>query len=68
LEKKSEDMHIRMEPNLHDFICDVADQVELPPSTAARVMLRDWQRFGSRGATEVIQQLRRNGEMPTDNE
>ncbi|WP_152664008.1 hypothetical protein [Sphingomonas sp. SRS2] len=57
MEKKSEDMHIRMEMNLRNFIGEVADLVERPPSTVARIMLRDWLRLGHRGAAEAIQHL-----------
>ena len=53
----SEDMHIRMELRLRDFICGVAVEVKMPPSTAARAMLRDWLRLGQKGAAEAIRQL-----------
>lgn len=57
MEKKSEDMHIRMEAELSDFLAEVATSVERPRSTVARLLLWDWLRLGRRATAEAIEHL-----------
>lgn len=65
MEKKLKTMPIRMASTQNAFIRGVAEEVGLPPSTTARLMLRGWERLGRRVAAEVVLHLKSEDKGPS---